>query len=83
MTSYKARMVRARSDETIGSLLRRWREGMALTQAGAAALVKVKQGRWATWESGRERPSVRALQKIAEASEGTLSLHTLVAASAV
>jgi transcriptional regulator with XRE-family HTH domain len=76
-------MVRRAHDEMIGPLLRRWRESKGLTQREAAAAIGAHQGRWAKWETGKERPGPTYLRAIAKHSGGALSLETLVDASAL
>ena len=68
--------------ETLGKLLRRWRDGRGLSQRDAAEAVGTVQGRWSKWESDAERPGPAYLGAIADKSAGEMSLAMLVEACA-
>lgn len=75
-------MVKRTKGETIDAILLQWRNGRGLSQREAAKMIGAHQGRWAKWETGRERPGPAYLQAIARASGGALTLDALVEACA-
>ena len=73
-------MVRLKADESLGQLLKRWRKSMGWSHDDAATAVGAHQSQWTRWENDKGLPSGKHLAKIALASEGELSLPTLIAA---
>ena len=73
-------MVKRTKGESVGALLKRWREACGLSQRDAAEAVGASQGRWCKWEIGPERPGPAYLKAIAEQSGGELPLAVLVEA---
>jgi len=55
-----------KSKETLGEIIKRRRQTLALTQRGLAALLGVKASHVAYLESGRRRPSLALLKQLAD-----------------
>jgi transcriptional regulator with XRE-family HTH domain len=55
-----------RSKETLGAIIKRRRQTLALTQRGLAVLLGVKASHVAYLESGRRRPSLGLLRQLAD-----------------
>lgn len=65
--------------------LKGWRLECGLTQVAAAERADVSQGTWHGWESGRKRPAIEQIVKLAEitaASKNAITLHDFVESEA-
>lgn len=59
--------------ESLGRLLRSWRQDAGLTQAGVAEELGIGTPHWSKIEADRERPSLRLLMAICDLFDGELS----------